>query len=47
MQAAPAGGELCCPRCDSMDTKFCYYNNYNVNNPATSARWALFTCRAF
>ncbi|KAK7251897.1 hypothetical protein RIF29_35497 [Crotalaria pallida] len=22
-----------CPRCDSMDTKFCYYNNYNVNQP--------------
>lgn len=24
---------LPCPRCDSMDTKFCYYNNYNVNQP--------------
>ncbi|CAJ2668992.1 unnamed protein product [Trifolium pratense] len=22
-----------CPRCRSMDTKFCYYNNYNVNQP--------------
>ncbi|XP_050220976.2 cyclic dof factor 1 [Mercurialis annua] len=22
-----------CPRCKSMDTKFCYYNNYNVNQP--------------
>ncbi|KAK6123315.1 hypothetical protein DH2020_042945 [Rehmannia glutinosa] len=22
-----------CPRCNSMDTKFCYYNNYNVNQP--------------
>lgn len=22
-----------CPRCCSMDTKFCYYNNYNVNQP--------------
>lgn len=22
-----------CPRCDSVDTKFCYYNNYNVNQP--------------
>lgn len=22
-----------CPRCSSMDTKFCYYNNYNVNQP--------------
>ncbi|KAG2251758.1 hypothetical protein Bca52824_081894 [Brassica carinata] len=24
---------LPCPRCDSMETKFCYYNNYNVNQP--------------
>lgn len=22
-----------CPRCESMDTKFCYFNNYNVNQP--------------
>ncbi|CAK9158659.1 unnamed protein product [Ilex paraguariensis] len=22
-----------CPRCNSMDTKFCYYNNYNVSQP--------------
>uniref|UniRef100_A0A7N0SWK6 Dof-type domain-containing protein n=1 Tax=Kalanchoe fedtschenkoi TaxID=63787 RepID=A0A7N0SWK6_KALFE len=22
-----------CPRCASMDTKFCYFNNYNVNQP--------------
>lgn len=22
-----------CPRCKSMDTKFCYFNNYNVNQP--------------
>ncbi|EPS57419.1 hypothetical protein M569_17399, partial [Genlisea aurea] len=22
---------LRCPRCDSTDTKFCYYNNYNIN----------------
>ncbi|KAJ7521224.1 hypothetical protein O6H91_19G043000 [Diphasiastrum complanatum] len=22
-----------CPRCESMDTKFCYYNNYNLNQP--------------
>ncbi|KAG8366820.1 hypothetical protein BUALT_Bualt16G0007500 [Buddleja alternifolia] len=22
-----------CPRCNSMDTKFCYFNNYNVNQP--------------
>ncbi|XP_075514375.1 cyclic dof factor 1-like [Primulina tabacum] len=24
---------LPCPRCNSMDTKFCYYNNYNVSQP--------------
>ncbi|VVA92370.1 unnamed protein product [Arabis nemorensis] len=24
---------LPCPRCKSADTKFCYYNNYNVNQP--------------
>ncbi|RRT36011.1 hypothetical protein B296_00052339 [Ensete ventricosum] len=24
---------LPCPRCGSPDTKFCYYNNYNVNQP--------------
>lgn len=22
-----------CPRCNSLETKFCYYNNYNVNQP--------------
>ncbi|CAA7392971.1 unnamed protein product [Spirodela intermedia] len=24
---------LPCPRCNSSNTKFCYYNNYNVNQP--------------
>lgn len=24
---------LPCPRCNSMETKFCYYNNYNINQP--------------
>ncbi|KAL3529384.1 hypothetical protein ACH5RR_008706 [Cinchona calisaya] len=24
---------LKCPRCDSLNTKFCYYNNYNVSQP--------------
>lgn len=24
---------LACPRCKSSDTKFCYYNNYNVRQP--------------
>jgi hypothetical protein len=22
-----------CPRCHSEDTKFCYYNNYNIKQP--------------
>lgn len=26
-------GKLPCPRCQSENTKFCYYNNYNVNQP--------------
>ncbi|KAJ8465154.1 hypothetical protein OPV22_027706 [Ensete ventricosum] len=38
----PAEGELPavaatakerCPRCESRDTKFCYYNNYNMSQP--------------
>ncbi|KAL1804322.1 cyclic dof factor 1 [Daucus carota subsp. sativus] len=24
---------LPCPRCNSLDTKFCYYNNYNISQP--------------
>lgn len=24
---------LRCPRCKSMETKFCYFNNYNINQP--------------
>ncbi|XP_058784434.1 cyclic dof factor 3-like [Vicia villosa] len=24
---------LHCPRCNCLDTKFCYFNNYNVNQP--------------
>ncbi|CAL9067028.1 unnamed protein product [Musa banksii] len=24
---------LRCPRCDSTDTKFCYYNNHNISQP--------------
>ncbi|XP_062182632.1 dof zinc finger protein DOF3.1-like [Phragmites australis] len=30
-RAEPAG--LPCPRCESTDTKFCYYNNYNMAQP--------------
>ncbi|KAG6418159.1 hypothetical protein SASPL_120358 [Salvia splendens] len=25
--------QLPCPRCDSTNTKFCYYNNYNFSQP--------------
>eukprot|EP00257_Ricinus_communis_P018156 XP_015576784.1 cyclic dof factor 3 [Ricinus communis] len=32
-QAQDTNRILPCPRCNSMDTKFCYYNNYNVNQP--------------
>lgn len=28
----PEGG-VNCPRCGSDDTKFCYYNNYNIKQP--------------
>ncbi|KAK1326736.1 Dof zinc finger protein DOF1.8 [Acorus calamus] len=27
-----------CPRCDSMNTKFCYYNNYSLSQPRYSCR---------
>ncbi|XP_020255376.1 cyclic dof factor 2-like [Asparagus officinalis] len=33
---------LPCPRCNSMDTKFCYYNNYNVT-AAAGAYWGCTT----
>ncbi|KAJ4872716.1 Dof zinc finger protein DOF3.1 [Raphanus sativus] len=29
----PVQEELKCPRCDSPNTKFCYYNNYNLSQP--------------
>jgi len=32
-RAAAAEVRLPCPRCLSRDTKFCYFNNYNVNQP--------------
>ncbi|XP_074563544.1 cyclic dof factor 4-like [Curcuma longa] len=31
--AAARGEALPCPRCKSRETKFCYFNNYNVNQP--------------
>ncbi|RLM99975.1 dof zinc finger protein DOF5.1-like [Panicum miliaceum] len=32
-RAAAAEARLPCARCRSRDTKFCYFNNYNVNQP--------------
>ncbi|GJM89055.1 hypothetical protein PR202_ga05651 [Eleusine coracana subsp. coracana] len=32
-RAAAAEARLPCPRCRSQDTKFCYFNNYNVKQP--------------
>ncbi|XP_078443460.1 uncharacterized protein LOC144712921 [Wolffia australiana] len=29
----PPQQNLRCPRCDSSNTKFCYYNNYNISQP--------------
>lgn len=29
----PAPDPLPCPRCNSSNTKFCYYNNYNLSQP--------------
>ncbi|KAL4379233.1 hypothetical protein GQ457_02G007590 [Hibiscus cannabinus] len=31
--APPEQEQLPCPRCDSTNTKFCYYNNYNFSQP--------------
>ncbi|KAF7838328.1 dof zinc finger protein DOF5.6-like [Senna tora] len=32
-----------CPRCDSSNTKFCYYNNYSLSQP----RYFCKTCRRY
>ncbi|CAL0327498.1 unnamed protein product [Lupinus luteus] len=34
---------LNCPRCNSTNTKFCYYNNYNLSQP----RYFCKTCRRY
>ncbi|CAA7393888.1 unnamed protein product [Spirodela intermedia] len=34
---------LRCPRCDSTNTKFCYYNNYNLTQPRHFCK----TCRRY
>ncbi|XP_042445025.1 dof zinc finger protein DOF3.7-like isoform X2 [Zingiber officinale] len=47
--AAAAGDQqqqqqnLRCPRCDSTNTKFCYYNNYNLTQPRHFCK----TCRRY
>ncbi|EOX91307.1 hypothetical protein QUC31_003046 [Theobroma cacao] len=43
---APPNSEnqnLRCPRCDSPNTKFCYYNNYNLTQPRHFCK----TCRRY
>ncbi|KAK6128897.1 hypothetical protein DH2020_037360 [Rehmannia glutinosa] len=41
--AAAAPENLRCPRCDSSNTKFCYYNNYNLTQPRHFCK----TCRRY
>lgn len=42
-QEASAAVALKCPRCDSTNTKFCYYNNYNRTQPRHFCK----TCRRY
>ncbi|KAG6702643.1 hypothetical protein I3842_07G046000 [Carya illinoinensis] len=39
----PAEQGLKCPRCDSPNTKFCYYNNYSLTQPRHFCK----TCRRY
>lgn len=42
--SSPSNSEnLRCPRCDSPNTKFCYYNNYNLTQPRHFCK----TCRRY
>ncbi|CAA2987785.1 dof zinc finger -like [Olea europaea subsp. europaea] len=41
--ATPQEASLKCPRCDSSNTKFCYYNNYSLTQP----RYYCKTCRRY
>ncbi|CAM0882069.1 unnamed protein product [Alopecurus aequalis] len=43
VQAAVGGEALPCPRCGSRETKFCYFNNYNVRQPRHLCR----ACRRY
>ena len=36
-----AEGIAPCPRCNSQDTKFCYFNNYNIKQPRYFCRVSL------
>ncbi|XP_024996919.1 dof zinc finger protein DOF1.8-like isoform X1 [Cynara cardunculus var. scolymus] len=38
-----AAAHVNCPRCDSTNTKFCYYNNYSLSQP----RYFCKTCRRY
>jgi hypothetical protein len=39
----PEQAPLRCPRCNSSNTKFCYYNNYNLTQPRHFCK----TCRRY
>ncbi|KAL6553130.1 hypothetical protein OROGR_006972 [Orobanche gracilis] len=41
--SAASAENLRCPRCDSPNTKFCYYNNYNLTQPRHFCK----TCRRY
>ncbi|KAI3462148.1 hypothetical protein Pfo_018811 [Paulownia fortunei] len=41
--AGPQEPALKCPRCDSANTKFCYYNNYSLTQPRHFCK----TCRRY
>jgi len=36
-----------CPRCGSTETKFCYYNNYNIKQPRYYCKVAEFSLMSF
>ncbi|KAJ8761415.1 hypothetical protein K2173_001546 [Erythroxylum novogranatense] len=42
-QQQPQHPQQKCPRCDSLNTKFCYYNNYSLTQP----RYFCKTCRRY
>ncbi|KAL8525527.1 hypothetical protein ACS0TY_014954 [Phlomoides rotata] len=42
-KAKPSEQALKCPRCDSTNTKFCYYNNYSLSQP----RYFCKSCRRY